>query len=429
MNTNAGQIAGGETKQPKKNMKPNPLIIAILVGIRFVLPAFASDSTDTNSTEAAEIEALKKEVQELSQKVQALEHQGGLNQQTNTVEATEQIQDLDQKVRILARQREQDQEAAVAAAKKSPKLTVDSSGFSAMSADSNFVFSLKAVIQVDSRTFFDDNDIKGNDGFFLRRARPIFQGTVDRDFDFRFTPDFAPSTPTIFDAYGNYRYEPWLQLRAGKFKTPEGLEQLQEDVNTSFNERSLATDLVPNRDVGLQLWGAVSDGVLSYAAGIFNGVGDAQNSGNAAFENEVEFAGRLIAQPFKSSERHGLARSRLWRCRHFAKWHLKLEGPAINHWRHIARIHDGRTAAILRLQSRHRCGGGEWRALAAFAARLLLLRAVQSDGRICHFRPGSPQHHDGCQRRFAQYGLGSHRRLGVDRGKRHIRWRYAAASV
>lgn len=255
MNTNAGQIAGGETKQPKKNMKPNPLIIAILVGIRFVLPAFASDSTDTNSTEAAEIEALKKEVQELSQKVQALEHQGGLNQQTNTVEATEQIQDLDQKVRILARQREQDQEAAVAAAKKSPKLTVDSSGFSAMSADSNFVFSLKAVIQVDSRTFFDDNDIKGNDGFFLRRARPIFQGTVDRDFDFRFTPDFAPSTPTIFDAYGNYRYEPWLQLRAGKFKTPEGLEQLQEDVNTSFNERSLATDLVPNRDVGLQLVG------------------------------------------------------------------------------------------------------------------------------------------------------------------------------
>jgi phosphate-selective porin OprO/OprP len=125
---------------------------------------------------------------------------------------------------------------------------------------------------------------------------------VDRDFDFRFTPDFAPSTPTIFDAYGNYRYEPWVQLRAGKFKTPEGLEQLQEDVYTSFNERSLVTDLVPNRDVGLQLWGDINGGVLSYAVGIFNGVGDAQNSGNAAFENEVEFAGRLFAQPFKNSD-------------------------------------------------------------------------------------------------------------------------------
>ena len=41
---------------------------------------------------------------------------------------------------------------------------------------------------------------------------------------------------------------------------------------------------------------------MSYAAGIFNGVGDEQNSSNAAFENEVEFAGRLFTQPFKSSD-------------------------------------------------------------------------------------------------------------------------------
>ena len=31
------------------------------------------------------------------------------------------------------------------------------------------------------------------------------------------------------------------------------LEQLQEDVNTLFTERSLVTALVPNRDVGVQL--------------------------------------------------------------------------------------------------------------------------------------------------------------------------------
>ncbi|MGB8369354.1 MAG: porin [Verrucomicrobiia bacterium] len=303
-------------------MRLNQLILATFGGMQLVFPAGAADDTATNATgaaqaeipaytasggaaqsaEAAEIEALKKEVQELGQKVQALQQQRDLDQQSNTAAATEQIQDLDQKVRLLGRQRELDQEAAVAAAKAAPKLVVGSSGFSAMSADSNFVFSLKAVVQVDSRTFFNDSDIKSNDGFLLRRARPIFQGTVDRDFDFRFTPDFAPSTPTIFDAYGNYRYEPWAQLRAGKFKTPEGLEQLQEDVNTSFNERSLVTDLVPNRDVGVQLWGDINGGVLSYAAGIFNGVGDAQNSGNAAVENEVEFAGRLFAQPFKNSD-------------------------------------------------------------------------------------------------------------------------------
>src|SRR5213078_5313763 len=102
---------------------------------------------------------------------------------------------------------------------------------------------------------FNEHQIKGNDGFLLRRARPIFQGTVYRDFDFVFVPDFGGSSVQIFAAYANYRYDSWLQLRAGKFKVPVGLEQLQSDPVTSFNERSLVTDLVPNRDIGFQLWG------------------------------------------------------------------------------------------------------------------------------------------------------------------------------
>ena len=282
-------------------MKLKQILIAIFVGSQLALAAFADDATN-NSTEAAEIEALKQEIQKLDQKVSDLESRQAAPPPISA-SADQQVQDLDQKVRILERQRENDRDAAAALAKTQPKLTVGSSGFSVSSADSNFLFSLKGVLQIDSRTFFNDSANKNaNDGFLVRRARPIFQGTLYRDFDFKFVPDFAPSTPTIFDAYGNYRYEPWAQLRVGKFKTPEGLEQLQEDVNISFNERSLVTDLVPNRDVGLQLWGDINGGVLSYAAGIFNGVGDAQNSNNTAFENEIEFAGRLFTQPFKNSD-------------------------------------------------------------------------------------------------------------------------------
>ena len=284
-------------------MKLNKPWLAAILGAQLTFTSLAADST-TDTNRDADIDALKQQLLELNQKVQALENQQAAAQQAATNAAAGQIQELDQKVRVLARERELDQEAAATAAKSAPKLSVGSSGFIASSADSNFVFRLDGVIQVDSRTFFNDSDIKNNnDGFLLRRVRPIFQGTLYRDFDFKFTPDFAPSSgPTIFDAYGNYRYEPWAQLRAGKFKTPEGLEQLQEDVNISFNERSLATDLVPNRDVGLQLWGDINGGVLSYAAGIFNGVGDEQNSSNVAVDNEVEFAGRLFAQPFKRSD-------------------------------------------------------------------------------------------------------------------------------
>src|SRR5208283_5389417 len=108
-------------------------------------------------------------------------------------------------------------------------------------------------------------------------------GTVFRDFDFLFVPEFgggtpgsasAATTPSIYDAYVNYRYSPAFQIQAGKFKSPVGLEHLQADVNTSFNERSLATDLVPNRDVGVELHGEAFGGVVSYGAGIFNGAPD-----------------------------------------------------------------------------------------------------------------------------------------------------------
>jgi phosphate-selective porin OprO/OprP len=221
-------------------------------------------------------------------------------------ELKQQIQSLDQKVRVLERQKEIDTEAADAKAKEAPRLSVGNAGLSAASGDSNFVFQLHGVLQTDNRTFFNDKDnhgksIQGNDSFLLRRARPIFSGTLYKDFDFVFVPDFGGSSVQIFDAYMNYRFAPWLQLRAGKFKTPVGLEQLQADQYLLFNERALPTDLVPNRDVGFQIGGDIAGGRLSYAAGIFNGVGDGRNSANADFEDHREFAGRVFTQPFKGT--------------------------------------------------------------------------------------------------------------------------------
>ena len=210
--------------------------------------------------------------------------------------------ELDQKVKILERNRELDTEASSEAAKTAPVITTGANGFTLRSGDTNFALTFHGVVQADNRTFFDDGGINGNDGFLLRKARPILQGTVFKDFDFLFVSDFGGSAVQILDANLNYRYAPWLQLRAGKFKTPVGLEQLQGDPYTLFNERSLVTDLVPNRDVGFQLWGDIADATLSYAAGVFNGVGDARSSGNIDFEDHREFAGRLFVQPFKKTK-------------------------------------------------------------------------------------------------------------------------------
>jgi phosphate-selective porin OprO and OprP len=291
-------------------MKLNQLLIAAFVGTQFAVAAFADDAP-TNSTEAAEIETLKQEIQKLDQKVSDLETQHQSAQLATANSDNAQIQDLDQKIRILERQREIDQDAAATAAKTQPKISLGANGFSFSSADSNFVATIHGLIQVDSRTFGHDDHIQGNDSILLRRARPIIGGTVFHDFDFLFVPDFgngtpgassAATTPSIYDAYVNYRYSPALQFQAGKFKAPVGLEQLQADAVTFFNERSLVTDLVPNRDLGFELHGDIDGGVVSYAAGIFNGVGDARNTSNIGFQNDREFDGRLFVQPFKTTD-------------------------------------------------------------------------------------------------------------------------------
>ena len=279
------------------------MLAAALLGASTVTSILRADTT------ADEITALKQQIQQLSEKVLVLEQklntQGAAAPATNAAPAgaDPRVEQLDQKVRVLERKAELDQEAAVERKKSEPRVSIGASGFALSSANTNFVVKLKGVLQVDSRTFINDNPaLTGNDGFLLRRARPILEGTVFHDFDFSFVPDFGGTgSPTIYDAWLNYRYDPALQLRIGKFKTPIGLEQLVADRDLVFNERSLVTDLVPNRDVGAQLWGDVSGGVLSYAAGIFNGVGDARNSANGPFDDNKTFAGRVFLQPLKKS--------------------------------------------------------------------------------------------------------------------------------
>lgn len=273
-------------------MKLKWILLAVVVSAPFgIVRAQDAATSGTNS----DIDALKKEIQSLEQKVNSLEQQKTQNQ------SSAQVEELDQQIRILERKREIDTEAAAVAAKTTTRLTAGANGFSISSADTNFVINLHGLVQLDSHTFFQ-NAAPGVDGFLLRRARPIITGTVDQDFDFNFTPDFGGSTPVIQDAFANYRYTRELQLEAGKFKVPVGLEYLQSDANLPFSERSIVSDLVPGRDLGVELHGDLFSGRASYAAGIFNGVADGANTANSDFDNDQEFAGRLFLQPLKTSD-------------------------------------------------------------------------------------------------------------------------------
>ena len=275
------------------------VVMALLIGaVVGVQPAALNlRAEDTNTVEL--IKQLQRRIDELEQKVKVLEHNQGPAEEATDAKAKEHLEALEQKVNVLEQEKELELEASEAKAKEAPKVSIGADGFNLSSAKGDFALQLKGVLQVDSRTYFDNPATAGNDGLLLRRARPILQGTVFRDFDFMFVPDFAPTAgPTIFDAYANYRYSPGLQFQAGKYKVPIGLEQLMLDRDTLFNERALATALVPNRDVGFELHGDLLDGRISYAGGVFNGTSDGANSSNVDFANDRAFAGRLFLLPF-----------------------------------------------------------------------------------------------------------------------------------
>jgi phosphate-selective porin OprO/OprP len=218
----------------------------------------------------------------------------------------EQIRQLDQKLRVLERTQELKEETATAAAKAAPKITASDGRVEVASSDGAHSLRLRGLVQGDFRGYDAANDPSNT--FLLRRARLIFEGKFNKIFNYVIQPEFA-GTIQILDAYVNVGLSPELQVRVGKFKTPVGLEQLQSDPVAFFNERSVATGLTPNRDVGLQISGDVFEKRLNYTLGVFNGVPDGGNNvtGSTDFDSDKLFAARLFATPFANNADSGLA--------------------------------------------------------------------------------------------------------------------------
>jgi phosphate-selective porin OprO and OprP len=216
------------------------------------------------------------------------------------------VDDLDQQIRILQRLRELAADSSAAAAKEKVTATASAKdGFSLKSADGKYTLRFRGYFQSDGRMYPSADVTAGVDNLLIRRARPIIEATVGRYFEFRIMPDFGGASPTIFDAYWDGKFAPEFTVRAGKFKPPVGLERLQSATDISFAERGLPTNLVPSRDVGLQLSGDVSEGLLAYQIGVFNGVPDLANGGDD-LSDAKDFAARVFVQPFKSGSLRGL---------------------------------------------------------------------------------------------------------------------------
>ena len=220
------------------------------------------------------------------------------------------LDEIDQRTRIVERQQELAREAAAASPPARPGATVqaDENGFSISSPDRQYQIRFKGQLQVDGRRFFtSDSTLQSSDTFLLRRIRPTFDGTLLGLVDFRITPDFGNNTTAIYDAYIDTHPRPWLRLRAGKFKGPLGLERLQADQDLTFIERALDSNLSAQREIGLELWGDIANGLIRYEGGVFNG--NADNGLTDVDSNHAKtFEGRIFIQPFNTASLSFLGR-------------------------------------------------------------------------------------------------------------------------
>jgi phosphate-selective porin OprO/OprP len=232
--------------------------------------------------------------------------QQAVSSDTSPLSLETRVDDLDQQIRVLQRLRELSADSVAAAAKDQVTATASAKdGFSLKSADGIYALRFRGYFQSDGRLFPGTEAVGGVDNLLIRRARPILEATVGRYFDFRLMPDFGGTSPTIFDAYWDGRFAPQFTVRAGKFKPPVGLERLQSATDIAFAERGLPTNLVPSRDVGLQVAGDISEGLFAYQVGVFNGVPDLANGGDD-LSNAKDFAARVFLQPFKTGTLRGL---------------------------------------------------------------------------------------------------------------------------
>ncbi len=151
--------------------------------------------------------------------------------------------------------------------------------------------------------------LASNNGFYFDRARLGVVGNIPYDFSYYVMAEFSPTKggPYLLDAFITYkRFAPWINVSAGQFKSPFGLElgtpcQSLHTINRSRVVSELAS---PFRDLGVLVYGGTGEkelfglkaaNVLAWRFAITNGTGLNLTDNNSG----KEYTARLIFTPIE----------------------------------------------------------------------------------------------------------------------------------
>jgi phosphate-selective porin OprO and OprP len=210
--------------------------------------------------------------------------------------------------------------AALETAQPTPKAEPEKPATTpAPASDNQWTVKLGGHIQTDYILWADtDPAIRGAENYFsFRRLRLVADGTGYGQFDFRLQMTLEPgqgshenplASPEVKDAYVSMNDIPGIgRLRIGNFFVPFSLEQVTNDTNNIFNERSIPTQgiFAVDREIGMALYNSTANKNLSWATGVF--MDDVNETLKARFDANqgVRLAGRLVWLPYYDEATRG----------------------------------------------------------------------------------------------------------------------------
>lgn len=293
------------------------LLIACCVAsgpLAFAQSAKPADGSTSKAASEDEVQQLRREVTELKALIQRLVPAGSAPTTGATVNSTTPQQSATPQANVPEPATRADvdalQQEVSALQKKNSEVPPATAGwngehFFLRSTDGNFT--IMPIGYLDGLyTVYGNQYGTPPDSFSISRARFGFQGNYGKDLDFTLMIE-TTSSPTVRDAYLDFK--PWkaFSIMAGQFKVPFSLEVGSADTAVEFYNRSIISVLYPDaggafRAPGIELHGELAGGVAEYWLGAFNGEG-LLASGTT---NEPEVVGRLRFSPWKKTDTNWL---------------------------------------------------------------------------------------------------------------------------
>ncbi len=206
------------------------------------------------------------------------------------------------------------------AVEKSEGLTAGyDDGFYIKSADDRFRMDFFGVVQFQGNVF-ENNDVptragpvfntglqgvNRDDTFFMRRMRLKVSGHLfSKNLRWAVQVGFEGETGNLFDAYVDYQWREWAQVRFGEFKPPFSMERLEWSGDLETIERAAIVEILGmGRRMGVKFFGSVLEGRLSYDLMLANRAGFEDEGRNVPDNNDDKaFIGQVVAKPFNTSD-------------------------------------------------------------------------------------------------------------------------------